>query len=704
MKRFSRLCFVATLFLGAALTASAADKRPITAQDLWALKRLGAPVLSPDGSFAVFTVQEWSIEKNKSTSSLWMAEVASGKSRRLTRSEASDTAPAWNPDGKRIAFVSKRSGDEADALYVIALEGGEAEKIVEMPYGVMTPKWLPDGKRMAFVTQVIPELAGKLEKADLAAMRKEINRRKESKMTARVTENRQYRFWDQNLTDNLANRLVIINLETRGLTDLTPKWDRLFTMTHQGVSFDIAPDGRHIALAANSTPPPYRDKPNSDIYLIPTESPAAMKNLTADNPSTDDQPLFAPDGKSLIFYRQSRSFFSGELQRLWRHDLATGKNAPITDRLDYSFAEYMFSADGRSLWLLAEDRGALPLSRMNLDGSGFSKVYGTGTSTGLDAKAKAVVFLNETFSRPAELFTLDPASGRARQLTHFNDDLLAQLDLGKVESHTFTGADNHEVQLWLIYPPSYAPTQKYSLVQLLHGGPHTMVRDAFSYRWNAHVFASAGYFVAWVNRHGSTGFGEEYARSILGAWGDKPLIDIQRATDYLLEKFPAMDRDRVAVAGASYGGYLAAWILGHTDRYKCIIDHAGVNNFYNQFGSDFITYTFTDEVIGGSPWTNVEGMQRNNPMFYAKNFKTPTLITAGESDYRVPYGNSLELYGILQAMAVPSRLVIYPNENHQLASPQNSIYWNYEAQQWLARYIGGHPMAQPKFDGEEKKD
>ena len=260
-----------------------------------------------------------------------------------------------------------------------------------------------------------------------------------------------------------------------------------------------------------------------------------------------------------MFYRQATASL-GESRRLWRHELETGKNLPLTQPLDYSFDQYAFSPDSRSLWLLAEEQGVLPLFKINLDGSGFTKTYGEGTSTGLDAAGGVVAFLNETFNRPGELFVLDAATGKARQLTHFNDEALAQLNLGKVERHTFAGADGREVQLWLIYPPGYDSSKKYPLVQLLHGGPHTMVRDAFSYRWNAHVFASPGYFVAWVNRHGSTGFGEKFAKSILGEWGEKPLADVLQGTDYLLGKFPSIDRDRLAAAGASYGGYLAAWI------------------------------------------------------------------------------------------------------------------------------------------------
>jgi dipeptidyl aminopeptidase/acylaminoacyl peptidase len=698
---FARTVFVLGLVIGMVEIAPAADERPITAQDLWAFKRVGAPALSPDALSVVFPVQEWSIEKNKSSSRLWLADVTSGKSRPLTQGSASDTSPTWSPDGKRIAFVSKRGEDEANALYLIGPDGGEAEKIVELPYGVTSPKWLPDGKRVAFVTQVIPDLAGKLGMSDLAAMRKEIKRRKESKMTAWVTEHRQYRKWDKNLTEALADRLVLVDIESKGLTDLTPNWNGLFSMLGEA-SFDVAPDGRHIALALNSTQPPYRNAPNADIYLVPTDGSGAIRNLTPENPNQDNQPRFAPDGKSLIFSRRVSLSFA-EPQRVWRHDLATGKNSPISSSLDYSFDEYAFTPDGRSLWLLAEERGMVPIFRINMDGSGFTKVYRTGTSSRMDVKAGVVVFRNDTFNRPDELFVLDRATGQGRQITHFNDEQLARLEFGRVESHAFAGANGDEVQLWLIYPPDYDSNRKYSLVQLLHGGPATMVRDAFSYRWNAHVFAAAGYFVAWVNRHGSTGYGEAFARSIDGAWGDKPMSDIMLATDYLLRKIPAIDAERIAAAGGSYGGYLATWMLGHTDRFRCIVNHAGIADLYSIFGADWISYYFTDDVVGGLPWKNVEGLQRNNPMLYASNFKTPTLIIHGEADYRVPYGNALELYGVLQAMGVPSRLVIYPNENHWILSPQNSIYWNYEVQQWLARYIGGRPMAAPKFGGEAER-
>jgi dipeptidyl aminopeptidase/acylaminoacyl peptidase len=691
---------VLLLTLALAATVTAADKRPLTPQDLWAVKRLGSPALSPDGKTVVFTVQEWSIEKNKSTSSLWLVDTAGGAPRRLTNAAASDGSPAWSPDGTRLAFTSKRGDDEAASLYVMRTDGGEAEKILELPFGISAPKWLPDGNSVVVVTTVIPELAGALAKADLAAMKKEIKRRKVSKMTAKVTENRQFRYFDHYITDSAANRLLVVTLATREFKDLTPKWDRLFTVSGE-VNYDLSPDGKWVALGINTTPPPYRDFPNHDVYLLPTDGSGTLKNLTPENRGDDGGAVFAPDGKSLLFGRQETPYYSGEFTKLWRHDLATGRNTPLTDALDYSIDDVKFSADGKTLWAAVESKGVVPVFKLNADGSGLTPVYAEGTSSALDLAAGTLVFLNDNTSRPNELFALDQATGAVRQLTHINDAYMAQIDLGRVESYWFTGANNEQIQGWLVYPPGYDRNKKYPLIELMHGGPHTMNRDSWSYRWNTQLFAAPGYVVTWVNRHGSTGFSEAFCRSILNQWGDMPFEDIMKGADFLLKKLPNLDPERMAAAGASYGGYMAAWVLGHTDRFKAIIDHAGVNSSYAQYASD-VPHGFP-EVMGGKPWTNVEGLQKENPMFYAKNFKTPTLITHGELDYRVPYGNGLELYGVLQAMNVPSRLVVFPDENHWVLKPQNAIYWHWEMQSWLSRHIGGKPVIEkPVFDAEAK--
>ena len=690
-----------TCFLSLTLAAGAlaADRRPIAPADLWAIERLGSPAISPDGQMVVFTVQQWSVEKNNSTTNLWLAKLSGGEPRRLTTAQATDSAPAWSPDGRRITFVSKRGDDETSALYVIAVDGGEAEEIVEMPFALAQPKWLPDGQHVIVGTSVIAELAGSLAKQDLVALKKEVARRKDAKMTAKVTENRQYRHFDRYLTDNLASRLLRVRVATKEIVDLTPGFDRWFTADGE-LSYDVSPDGSQVAVVINSTRPPYRDSLNSDLYLLPTNGAGQMKNLTADNSGADTNPVFAPDGRSLVYLRKKSAIYNGESARLWRLDMATGQSASLTESLDYSIDGARFSPDGQTLWLLAEEKGVLPVFKMNADGAGFAAVYSQGSSHALQAAGGSVVFLNSTINRPDELFALDSVTRAVRQLTQFNTQRLATLDLGKVEPYWFAGAGGDKIHGWLVYPPRYDPLKTYPFVQVMHGGPHTMSRDGWSYRWNLQTFAAPGYIVACVNRHGSTGFGEKFAQSIVNQWADKPFEDIMLATDFLCQKLPNIDPKRMAATGASYGGYMAAWVLGHTDRFACIIDHAGVNNAYSQFATD--TPHYLPQVLGGAPWENVEGLQRNNPMFYAKNFKTPTLITHGELDYRVPYGNALELYGVLQAMNVRSRLVVFPNENHWVLSPQNSIYWYYEFESWLARHLAMPAPKKPSFEAKEE--
>ena len=677
LRWFALLLLVASL---ARAADSAPAQRVITAEDLWSIKRPGALDLSPDGARLVFTVQEFNLEKNNSQKHLWLLDTASGTSHALTTAESSDNDPRWSPDGTRIAFTSKRGADEQPSLYVIRADGGEAEKILELPLGVSSPRWLPDGQHLVFATNVLPKLAG-----DLEAEKKELKKQKDSKVTAKVTENGFFRYFDSWKTDGQAAHLLLVDLATKKTTDLTPRWDRRFRFDDEA-QFDVSPDGKWLALSAGTTPPPFRERENTDIYLVSIEKPGAeWKNLTADNPQGDDSPSFTPDGRAVLFTRNVRPPGVSEFSKLMRVELASGKVTRLLANADLTPQDWHFTPDGSALFFRAEDRGRTKIFKATADGTGTTAVVSDGTNGALCVGARQLFFLRQSFSRPDEVYSSDLA-GTATVRTHLNDALFAQLKLGKVEEYTFTGAAGDTIEGWMIYPPDFDASKKYPLLQVMHGGPATMIGDMWQPRWNAQVFVTPGYVATWVNRHGSTGFGEKFVSSIDGAWGEMPFEDIMKSTDFLLGKFGFLDANRTAALGASYGGYMAAWVCGHTNRFKAIICHAGVSDFGAQYASDFALY-WQDAKFGGSPWHRTPAYEKQNPMNYAANFKTPTLVTHGGMDYRVPDAQGFEFYGALQAQGVPSRLVHFPDENHWVLHAQNSVFWYGEVRDWLGRWL-----------------
>lgn len=423
-----------------------------------------------------------------------------------------------------------------------------------------------------------------------------------------------------------------------------------------------------------------------DVLLLDVAS-GMVDNLTSRNAADDGGPVFHPDGSRLLYSRNRRPDIHPDFSRLVELDLATGHAEEWPLDLGSSPSGYAYSRDGRTVFLQAQRDGRQNLYAVT--GGALSLVARGGVVTGAaPASGGAVLFLRESILGPAELFRADLAEPGERRLTSFNDARLAGLDLGATESTTFTGANGDPVQMWILYPPGFDATKSWPLLHIIHGGPHGAFQDAFHYRWNHALFGAPGYVVCAVNFHGSTGFGQAFAESILGDHSALPFEDIEKATDHMLGR-GFIDASRMAAAGGSYGGYMVSWILGHSDRYACLINHAGVYDLMAQFASDATWGRGAN--YGAEPWQDPSRIDRSSPSRYAANFRTPTLILHGEKDYRVPYTQGVNLHGVLTAKGVPSRIVIFPEENHWVLRGRNAIRWWSEVHEWLDRYIGKGP-------------
>ena len=680
-------------------------RRPMTAEDIWAMERVGDPSLSPDGKWVAVAVTRFSVEENKGESDLWLVPAdGSLAPRRVTWNKGSDSNPVWSPDGQWIAFVSKR-GDAPPQLYLLPRAGGEAQPVTELPVAVQDPRWFPDGKRIAFLASTWPDLDDRWPE-----VKKRLDEQKADKTQARISSDRVLRFWDDYRTDGSRLHLFAVDLASRKVADLTPGFAGFMDFQTPEGTWDIAPDGREIAFTANSSAAPYRTM-NVDVWTVALdgERPAPPRNLTAANPASDSTPRYSPDGRTLVFGRNRRPEIDPDFAHLAVYDRRSGEIRDLAAGWDTQPVAWTFTPDGKTLLVQAQERGrghlyaldpaqgaaATPrlVARGGVIGApAVAAVSGASGASGAGGRVR-LAFTRRTLLAPAELMSLELADGlvgqepqEPRTITSFNAERLAALDLGRVEEMTFEGGGGDPVHMFVLFPPGFDRSRKYPLIHAIHGGPHGAFLDEFHYRWNGALLAARGAVVAMVNFHGSTGYGQEFAEAILGNHADLPFADVMKATDHLIAQ-GYVDEQRMAAAGGSYGGYLVNWILGHTDRFAALVSHAGVYDLMGQFASD--DHYGRPNNYGAAPWTDPARVDRYSPSRFAPSFRTPTLILHGEKDYRVPVTQGINLFGVLQGKGVPSRIVVFPDENHWVLKPQAALLWWREVFAWLDTYLGG---------------
>ncbi|MEK6282493.1 MAG: S9 family peptidase [Acidobacteriota bacterium] len=697
------LAFIMALMFAASFAAgkltraqSTAGKKVITHELIWLMKRVGAPLPSPDGRWVVFPITEPAYDEKDQVSDLWIAAAdGSTQPRRLTFSKSGESGVAWSPDSRRLAFSAKREGDEVNQIYIMdVVAGGEAMRATTLSTGARAPQWRPDGKALLFVSSVYPGAS------DDEANKKIATERKGQKFRARVYDSFPIRHWDKWLEDTQSHLFVQMLEPEAKAKDLLagtkfitePGFGGSLGNSGDEISAVWSPDGQSIVFTAttNRNTLAYA---SSNTLLYKISSTGGEPTAITSGKSSHGQPAFSPDGKALYFSVTQENDQAYNLSRLammpWP---STGAAKVLTDTSDKSVGSFASTPDSKTIYFLAEEAGHEKLFSVPADGGSVRLVFdmSQGVYTNLKIPAQAsstMLFANwESVVNPNEVVRMDPKAGRHEPLTSVNVERAAQIDWLPLKHFWLTTKAGNKVHSMVALPPNFDERKKYPLLVLIHGGPASMWRDQFFLRWNYHLLAQPGYVVLLTDYTGSTGYGEKFAQAIKGDPFRGPSADINEAADESVRLYPFIDGTRMAAGGASYGGHLANWLQATTTRYKALIAHAGLINLESQWGTSDTIYH--REVNNGGPvWEQGPVWREQNPIRFAKNFRTPILLTVGENDFRVPLNQTLENWSVLQRLRVPSRLIVFPEENHWIQKGENSRFFYKEVHGWLDRYL-----------------
>lgn len=666
------------LFLLTAFASHAAGdgKLPFDIHAMLKLQRIAEPQVSPDGRWVAFTVQSIDVENNTKPRHIWVAPLEGGDPRQITREGSANERPRWLPDSSRIAFISDRAG--SSQVWTMDPDGANPRQVTNLSTEASGVTVSPDGKRLLFVSEVYPDCP------DEACNKKKLDAEKANKVKARIYTSLLYRHW-MDWQGARRKHLLTVSLDGGEPRDLTPGTRDVPPFSLGGPDdYAIAPDGKELCFVMNPDPEPAIST-NSELYVVPMDG-GEPRRISV-NPAADNSPQYSPDGKYIAYRAQTRAGFESDRWRLMVMDRASARPAALTEGLDRNAGGFAWSADSRRIFFTLEDRGRTSLQMIPVTG-GASKVIISATGQLDDVQfasgGKTMVYTEATGSRPAEIFRIASTGGAPVPLTRLNDSLLSQYALSPFEEFWVRGAENARVHSFLLKPASFREGTRYPVLVLIHGGPQGAWDDGWSYRWNPQVFAAAGFVVVMPNPRGSTGYGQKFTDEISGDWGGRVHDDLMAVVDHAAA-LPYADSSRMAAAGGSYGGYMVNWLLGHTQRFRAFVSHAGVFDLRSMAGE-------TEELwfplweFNGMPWDNPDTYAQWSPSYFVKEFKTPTLVLHGELDYRVPVGQGMQLFTALQLQKVPSKLVLFPDEGHWIGKPQNTVLWYRQFLDWVGEW------------------
>ncbi|HET7436388.1 MAG TPA: S9 family peptidase [Thermoanaerobaculia bacterium] len=665
-------------FLPLLLVATIASaQRPITFEDMAAMRRIGAPKLSPDGKWIAYDASTIDLAANVRKSAVYLIPSdGSAAARNISNGPKQDDSPAWSPDGKTIAYVSNRDG-AAKQVYLLDVASGNSTKLTNLPGGAGSVKWTPDGKGIVLVSDIYPDCGvdPKCAEEKSAATEKQPSK-------ARVLNSLLYRHW-VSWQEPTRTHILYVPIAGGAARDLTPgAFDAPPFSVGGGDEFDVSPDGKELVFARDTEEHPERST-NADLFLVPLTGGDAKRITT--RTGADTSPQFSPDGRWIAYRSQARGGYESDLWELWLYDRTTGTSKRIAESFIDWIEAIKWAPDSKTLFAVAPLKGKNAIYEITLDGRA-TLLHNSGSADAVDISrdGKTLYFDLSTLRRPTDIYSLT-RGGAVKQLTHENDALLASIQTGETSDVWWTGAAGARVQGHLVKPVNFDASKKYPAIVFIHGGPQGAWGDGWSYRWNPQIFAAKGYVVFMPNPRGSSGFGQKFVEEISGDWGGKVYTDLMNGVD-TLAAMPFVDADRMGAAGGSYGGYMVDWILGHTNRFKALVSHAGVYNLESMYGVTEELW-FPEWEFGGTPWDNPEMYAKWSPNKSVKNFATPTLVTHGELDFRVPINQGLELFTALQRRGIPSKMLYFPDEGHWVLKPQNSKLWFQTVGDWFDQWL-----------------
>jgi len=668
---------------------------PFNVRDLVMMQRVSDPRLSPDGRFAAFGVRSTDYAANKGVEAVYALDL-SAKAGQPVKVVDKANAARWSPDGRSLYFLAPSKG--VDQLWRVDLVAKSGPALLPHPVPVQVShgsldvggyKLSPDGRQVLLSYEVFTDCA------TLACTQQRLDARAKDKASGRLQTKLFVRHWDT-WANGRRNQLFVARFDARRQLPVEP------TLLSRGIDGDVpskpfgdesefsfAPDGKTVYFGARIAGDSEPWSTNFDVFSVPTDGSSAPKNLTAENKAWDAFPLASPDGRTLYYLAMKTPGFEADRFAIMALDLATGARREIDPQWDRSpEGGLALSADGRTLYAVAPDNGQQPLFAIDTTTGNAREVVGAGSVNGFSVQAGKLLLARDDLRHPADLYLADAQGQALTQVTHFNAADLKDARMGDFEFFDFTGWNGERVQGYVVKPVDYQPGKTYPVAFIIHGGPQGAMENGWSYRWNPQTYAGQGFAVVAINFHGSAGYGQAFTNSISGDWGGKPLEDLKLGWKAALDKYAFLDGNRACALGASYGGYMTYWIAGVWNQpWKCLVDHDGVFDARAMY-FDTEEIWFPEKENGGTPWTNPENYEKFNPVNHVQDWRVPMLVVHGENDFRIPITQGLGAFTALQRQGIPSELLTFPDENHWVRKPHNSVQWHDAVNAWLKRWTG----------------